>query len=114
MSTVDELNIDDIIELKINNLQSSINHLDWKNSISVEQYMNVDEEIEEKNINNDEIVSIVNHSSLEEEDEIEELIIHSTISVKFVLESLHVLSDFLSNPLAEFAYDRSILLKFGA
>ena len=36
-STVDELNVDDdVIELEMNNLQSSIDRLGWENSISVE------------------------------------------------------------------------------
>ena len=109
-STVDELNVDDIIELEMNNLQSSIDSLGWENSILAEQYMNVDEEIEGRNINDDEIVSMINRSPLEE-DEIEKPIIHPTVSVKSALESLQVLSDFLSNPPAEFTYDKSILFK---
>jgi len=54
---------------------------------------------------------MVNRSLLEEEDEIEESTIYPTVSIKSALESLQVLSDFLSNPPAEFAYDRSILFK---
>ena len=94
----------------MNNLQSSIDRLGWENSILAEQYMNVDEEIEGRNINDDEIVSMINRSPLEE-DEIEKPIIHPTVSVKSALESLQVLSDFLSNPPAEFTYDKSILFK---
>ena len=58
------------------------------------------------------IVSMINRSALAE-DEIKKPIIHPTVSVKSALESLQVLSDFLSNPPAEFTYDRSILFKFG-
>ena len=76
-----------------------------------EQYTNIDEEIEAENINDEEIVSLVNRSPLKEEDEIEELVIRPTVSVKSALDSLQVLSDFLSNPPTEFTYDRSILFK---
>ena len=43
------------------------------------------------------IVSLVNSSLVKEEDDIEEVFIHPTVSVKSALESLQVLSDFLSN-----------------
>ena len=58
-----------------------------------------------------EIVSLVNSSLVKEEDDIEEVFIHPTVSVKSALESLQVLSDFLSNAPAEFSYDRNILFK---
>ena len=56
-------------------------------------------------------ILLVNRSLFQAEDEIEEPAIYPTVNVKSALESLHVLSDFLSNPPAEFTYDRSILFK---
>ena len=76
------------------------------------QYLSIDEEMDVKNINDEEIVSLVNLPFSNKEDEIEELaVFYPTISVKSALDSLQVLSDFLSNPSAEFAYDRGILFK---
>ena len=100
-STVNELNFD-IIESEINNLQSSIDSLGLEKPMSAEQYMNIDEEIEARNINDEEIVSLVNRSLFQEKDKIEEPAIYPTVNVKSALESLHVLSDFLSNPPAEY------------
>ena len=76
-----------------------------------EQYVGIDEEMEVRNIEDEEIVSLVNSSLVKEEDDIEEVFIHPTVSVKSALESLQVLSDFLSNAPAEFSYDRNILFK---
>ena len=57
---------------------------------------------------------MVNRSPLEEEDEIEESTIHPTASVKSALESLQVLSGFLSNPPADLLMIEATFLKFGA
>ena len=67
--------------------------------------------MEARSINDEEITSLVNRSLFNEEDEIEEVAINLTVSVKSALDSLQVLSDFLSNPPAEIeAYS----LEFGA
>src|SRR5438132_11145402 len=79
----------DITESEINNLQSFIDSLGLEKPMSAEQYMNIDEEIESRNINDEEIISLVNRSLFQEEDEIEEPAIYPTLNVKSALESLH-------------------------
>ena len=102
---------DDVIELEMNNLQSSIDRISWENSISAEQYMNVDKEIEGRNINDDEIVSMVNRSLLEE---IEESTIHPTVNVKSALEIYrYCLTFFPTHPLSLLTIE-AYFLKFGA